>query len=85
MCSTQIWLDRVEDMRTGESQSVGESVLAHVGFFLRLTWNVFHSVAELLTCSFAGSYGIISLWWSGGKACMVHSIWIAGPKLESYN
>jgi len=30
-----------------------------------------------------GLYGIISLRWSGRKACIVHSIWIAELKLES--
>ena len=41
------WLDRLEDIWTGESKSVEESVLAHVGFFLRSFGMVFHSVAEL--------------------------------------
>ena len=47
VCSTQIWLDRLEDIRTGESQSVGESVLAHVGFFLRSLGIELQEVAEL--------------------------------------
>ena len=63
-----------------ESQSVGELVLAYVGFFLRLFGMVFHSIAELQTSSLAGSYGVISLRCSDGKACMVHSIWIAELK-----
>ena len=58
MCSTQIWLDRLEDMWTGESQSVGESVLAHDGFFLRSFGIEFHEVAEWETHSLVGSYGI---------------------------
>ena len=47
VCSIQIWLDRLEDMWTGESQSVGESVLAHDGLFLRSFGIEFHEVAEL--------------------------------------
>jgi len=35
VCSTQIWLDHPEDIWTGGSQSVEESVLAHDEFFLR--------------------------------------------------
>ena len=50
MCSTQIWLDRLEDMWIGESQSVGELVLAHDEFFLRSIGIEFHEVAELETC-----------------------------------
>jgi len=42
VCSNQIWLDRFEDIWTGESQSVGESVLAHDGFFLRSIGIEFH-------------------------------------------
>ena len=41
-CSTQIWLDHLEDIWTGESQSDGESVLAHVWFFLRSFAIEFH-------------------------------------------
>ena len=51
-------LDRFEDIWTGKSQSVGESVLAHDGFFLRSFGIEFHEVAELKTCSLVGSYGI---------------------------
>ena len=58
MRSTQIWLDRLEDMWTRESQSVEESVLAHDGFFLRLFGIEFHEVAELETRSLVGLYGI---------------------------
>ena len=47
VCSTQIWLDRLEDMWTGESQLVGESVLTHDGFFLRSFGIEFREVAEL--------------------------------------
>ena len=47
MCSTQIWLDRLEDIWTGKSQSVGESVLAHDEFLLRSFGIEFHEVAEL--------------------------------------
>ena len=36
-----------EDMWTGVSQSVGESVLTHDGFFLRSFGIEFHEVAEL--------------------------------------
>ena len=58
MCSTQIWLDRLKDMWTGEIQSVGESVLAHDGFFLRSFGIEFHEVAEWETSLLVGSYGI---------------------------
>ena len=58
MRSTQIWLDRLENMWTGESQTVGESVLAHEGFFLRSIGIDFHEVTELETRSLVGSYGI---------------------------
>ena len=47
VCSTQIWLDHFVDIWTGESQSVGESVLAHEGFFLRSFGIEFYKVAEL--------------------------------------
>jgi len=63
-------------------QSVVESLLAHIGFFLRSFGMVFHSVAELYTRSLIGSYGIISLRWSVGKACILHSVWIAELKLN---
>jgi len=46
VCSTQTWLDRLEGMWTEESQSVGESVLAHDEFFLRSIEIEFHVVAE---------------------------------------
>ena len=59
-------------------------MLAHDGFFLRSLGIEFHKVAELETCSLVGSYGI-SRRWSDGKACMVHSVWIAELKLEAYN
>ena len=78
-------LDHLEDIWTGGSQSVGESVLAHDEFFLRSFGMVFHSVAELETRSLIGSYGIVALLWSDEKTCIVHSIWIAELKLESYN
>ena len=42
----KFWLDRLEDICTGKSQSVGESVLAYDGFFLRLIGIEFHEVAE---------------------------------------
>ena len=58
MCSTQIWLDRLEDIWTGERQSVGESVLAHDSFFLRSFRIKFHEVAEWETRSLVGSSGI---------------------------
>ena len=53
MCSTQIWLERLEDMWTGESQPVGESVLAHDGFFLRsfvklLSWRHVRWLAHMV-------------------------------------
>ena len=60
MCSTQILLDRLEDMWTEESQLVGESVLAHDGFFLRSIGIKFYEVAEWVKCLFVGSY-VISL------------------------
>ena len=47
MCSTQIWLDRLEYMWIGESQSAVESVLARDGFFLRSFGIEFYEVAEL--------------------------------------
>ena len=57
-----------------ECQSVVESLLAHVGFFLRSFGMVLHSVAELSSRLLIGSYGVVSLQWSVGKACMVHSV-----------
>jgi len=42
-------------------QSIVESLLAHVGFFLRSFRMVFHSVHELWTRSLVGSYGVDSL------------------------
>ena len=54
MCSTHIWLDRLEDMWTGESQSVIEPVLAHDEFFLRSFGIEFHEVVELETRSLVG-------------------------------
>ena len=65
-----------------KSQSVGELVLAHVGFFLRSFGIVFHSVAELKTRSC--SYGVFSLLWSVGKVCIVHSVWIAELKFRIF-
>jgi len=59
-------------------------VLAHDGFFLRSFGIEFHEVAEWETHSLVSSYDI-SLRWSDGKACMVHSGWIAELKLEAYN
>ena len=56
MCSTQIWLDRLEDMWTGESQSAGE--LTHDGFFFGSIGIEFHEVVEWETSSLIGSYGI---------------------------
>ena len=53
-------LDHLEDIWTGESQSVGKSVLAHDGFFLRSFGMVFHLVVELYTRSLIGSYGVVS-------------------------
>ena len=61
MCSTQICLDRLEYMWTGESQSVRESVLAHDGFFLRSFGIEFHEVAEWETRSLIGSYGSLQV------------------------
>ena len=58
MCSTQIWLDHLEDIWTEESQSVGKSVLDHDGFFLRSFGIEFHKVAEWETRSLIDSYGI---------------------------
>ena len=43
-----------------ESQSVGESELAHDGFFLRSFRIEFHEVAEWETRLLVGSYGIFS-------------------------
>jgi len=57
---TQIWLDGLEDIWTGESQSVGESVLAYDRFFLRSIGIEFYEVAEWETRSLMGSY-VISL------------------------
>ena len=75
-------LDCLEDIWTGESQSVGESVLAHDGFFLRSFGIEFHEVAEWETRSLVSLYGIFPKV-SDGNACMVHSVWIAELKLES--
>ena len=47
-------------------------MLAHDGFFLRSFGIEFHEVAEWETHSLVSSYDI-SLRWSDGKACMVHS------------
>ena len=41
-----------------ENQSIGESVLAHVGFFLRSFGIEFHEVVEWETRSLVDSYGI---------------------------
>ena len=46
----------VEDMWTGKSQLVGESVLAHDEFFLRSIGIEIHVVAELETRSVIGMY-----------------------------
>ena len=79
MCSTQIWLDRLEDIWIDVPVSY-ESLLAHVGFFLRSFGIVFHLVAELKTPSLVGSYGVDSLRWSVGNVYMVHFIWMAELK-----
>ena len=67
-----------------ECQSVGESVLAHIEFFLRSFGMVFYSDVELKTRSLVGSYGVVSLRWSVRKACTVHSVWIAELKFEIF-
>ena len=54
--------------------------MAHVGFFLRSFGMLFYSVAELKTRALIGSYGVVSLPWSDGKACVVPSVWIAELK-----
>ena len=59
VCSTQIWLDHLEDMWNEKSQSVRESVLAHDGFFLWSFEIEFHEVAELWTRSLVGSCGVV--------------------------
>ena len=51
-------MDRLEDMWTGESQSVGESVLAHDWFFLRSFGIEFHEVVEWETRLLVGLCGI---------------------------
>ena len=54
-------------------QSIVESLLAHVGFFLRSFGMVFYSIAELYTHSLVASYGVDYLRWSVGKACNLTS------------
>jgi len=81
VCSTQIWLDRLEDIWTGEPVSYRVSV-GSCWVLLEVIWN-----AVLFSCwvvNTFGSYGI-SLRWSVRKACMLHSVWIVELKLESYN
>ena len=73
VCSTQIWLDHLEDMWTGESQSVAESVLTHDGFFLR-SFGI--NSMKLLSCRRVhwSAHMVFLFRWSDEKTCMMHSV-----------